>query len=76
VARRRLARKPKERMRTKPRGRTWSRKRRRNSCALSVRLSPDGARWIHPRYPFFLPIHVLSRVFRGKFVAVLKRRFQ
>ncbi len=39
-------------------------------------LSPDHTRWIHPRYPFFLPVHVLSRVFRGKFVAGLKRRFQ
>ena len=39
-------------------------------------LSPDGTHWIHPRYPFFLPVHVLSRVFRGKFVAGLKRRFQ
>src|SRR6202521_1959543 len=37
---------------------------------------PDGTRWIPPRYPFFLPVHVLSRVFRGKFVAGLKRRFQ
>ena len=39
-------------------------------------LSPDRTRWIHPRYPFFLPVHVLSRIFRGKFVAGLKRRFQ
>jgi putative transposase len=39
-------------------------------------LSPDGTRWIHPRYPFFLPVGVLRRVFRGKFVAGLKRRFQ
>ena len=39
-------------------------------------LSPDGTHWIHPRYPFFLPMGVLSRVFRGKFVAGLKRRFQ
>jgi len=39
-------------------------------------LSPDGTHWIHPRCPFFLPLHVLSRVFRGKFVAGLKRRFQ
>ena len=39
-------------------------------------LSPDGTQWIHPRYPFFLPVRVLSRVFRGKFVAGLKRRFQ
>jgi hypothetical protein len=39
-------------------------------------LSPDQIRWIHPRYPFFLPVHVLGRVFRGKFVAALKRQFQ
>ena len=39
-------------------------------------LSPDHTRWIHPRYPFFLPVRVLGRVFRGKFVAALKRRFQ
>jgi len=37
-------------------------------------LSPDGTRWIHPRCnAFFLPVKVLSRVFRGKFVAGLKR---
>jgi hypothetical protein len=35
-------------------------------------LSPDHQRWIHPRYPFFLPVKVLSRVFRGKFIAGLK----
>ena len=34
--RRRLARNPNERMRTKPRGRTWSKKRRKNSCEPSV----------------------------------------
>src|SRR3954447_23241117 len=34
--RRRLARKPKKRMRTKPCGRTWRRKRRRNSSAVTV----------------------------------------
>jgi Putative transposase/Transposase zinc-binding domain len=38
-------------------------------------LSPDGRRWIKPRYAFFLPVKVLSRVFRGKFVAALKRAF-
>ena len=39
-------------------------------------LSPDHTRWIrsHPR--FFLPIHVLRRVFRGKFVDSLKSAFQ
>ncbi|OFW43725.1 MAG: transposase [Acidobacteria bacterium RIFCSPLOWO2_12_FULL_60_22] len=38
-------------------------------------LSLDYARWIHPRYLFFLPVKVLSRVFRGKFVAALKSAF-
>jgi len=36
-------------------------------------LSLDQRRWVHPRYPFFLPVKVLSRVFRGKFLAGLKR---
>ena len=39
-------------------------------------LSPDGTRWIKPRHAFFLPVKVLARVFRGKFVAGLKRAFQ
>lgn len=39
-------------------------------------LSRDHQRWVHPRYPFFLPVKVLSRVFRGKFIAGLKRAFQ
>jgi len=36
-------------------------------------LSPNHRRWVRPRYPFFLPVKVLSRVFRGKFLAGLKR---
>ena len=39
-------------------------------------LTADHRRWIHPRYQFFLPVGVLSKVFRGKFVAGLKRAFQ
>lgn len=39
-------------------------------------LSPDRTRWVHPKYPFFLPVKVLSRVFRGKFVGRLKRAFR
>jgi len=39
-------------------------------------LSPDHTRWVHPRYPFFLPVKVLRRVFRGKFVDGLKQRFR
>ncbi|MDH4063080.1 MAG: transposase zinc-binding domain-containing protein [Acidobacteriota bacterium] len=39
-------------------------------------LSGEGDRWVHPRYAgFFLPITVLSRVFRGKFVATLRRAY-
>jgi Putative transposase/Transposase zinc-binding domain len=39
-------------------------------------LSPDHQHWVHPRYAFFLPVKVLSRVFRGKFIAGLKRAFR
>lgn len=39
-------------------------------------LSPDHSRWIRPRYPFFLPVKVLSRIFRGKFCAGLKRLYK
>jgi len=39
-------------------------------------LSPDHRRWIKTRYAFFLPVQVLGRVFRGKFVAALQRAFQ
>ena len=35
-------------------------------------LSPDHTRWIHSRDAFFLPIRVLRKVFRGKFVGALK----
>jgi hypothetical protein len=39
-------------------------------------LSPDRTHWIKPRYAFFLPVKVLSRVFRGKFVAALRCAFR
>ena len=39
-------------------------------------LSPDHQRWIRPKYEgFFLPVNVLSRVFRGKFVEALRRAY-
>ena len=38
-------------------------------------LAPDHTRWISSRQGFFLPVKVLSRVFRGKFVAGLKTAF-
>jgi hypothetical protein len=34
------------------------------------------ARWIQSPQSFFLPVRVLSRVFRGKFIAGLRRLFQ
>jgi predicted RNA-binding Zn-ribbon protein involved in translation (DUF1610 family) len=39
-------------------------------------LSPDGTHWVRPRARFFLPVKVLRRVFRGKFIAGLKRAFR
>lgn len=36
-------------------------------------LSPDGARWVSAAERFLLPVRVLSPVFRGKFLAGLKR---
>jgi hypothetical protein len=46
-------------------------------CAVPTGgLSSDHGRWVHPRYPFFLPVKVLSRVFRGKFCAGLKRLYR
>jgi len=38
-------------------------------------ISPDGARWVACRPGFFLPVRVLSRVFRGKFLALLGDAF-
>jgi hypothetical protein len=38
-------------------------------------LSPDHSGWISSRRSFFLPVKVLGRVFRGKFVAGLKTAF-
>lgn len=44
-------------------------------------ISPDRSRWIpckrsrRQKKPFFLPVEVLSNVFRGKFIHFLKRAF-
>jgi Putative transposase/Transposase zinc-binding domain len=39
-------------------------------------LAPDGSRWIACPPGFFLPVRVLSRVFRGKFLALLSHAFE
>ncbi|MBV8829275.1 MAG: IS91 family transposase [Acidobacteriaceae bacterium] len=38
-------------------------------------LSPDHLQWIRAPSRFFLPVRILSRVFRGKFIAGLKHAF-
>lgn len=38
-------------------------------------LAPDGSRWTPCRRKFFLPVKVLSRLFRGKFLALLRDAF-
>jgi hypothetical protein len=38
-------------------------------------LSVDGKRWIPCKDEFFLPVRVLSRLFRGKFLAYLKEAY-
>jgi hypothetical protein len=38
-------------------------------------LAPDHTRWIPGRHNFFLPVKVLSRVFRGKFVTGLRELY-
>ncbi len=39
-------------------------------------FSTDRTYWVRPRYPFFLPVRVLSRVFRAKFLGGLKRLYR
>jgi hypothetical protein len=39
-------------------------------------LSSDRTRWISARESFFLPVRVLSRLFRGKFIAYLREALE
>ncbi len=59
---------------------TWNQKLQLHPhvhCVISAGgLSLDRTRWIRSRPRFFLPIQVLRRVFRGKFVAGLKSAFK
>ena len=58
---------------------TWNQKLQHHPhvhCVLPAGgLSSDHTRWIRSRSSFFLPVQVLSRVFRGKFTQALKRAF-
>jgi Putative transposase/Transposase zinc-binding domain len=59
---------------------TWDQRRQHHPhvhCVLAAGgLAPDHSRWISSRRSFFLPVKVLSRVFRGKFVAGLSSAFR
>jgi len=39
-------------------------------------LSSDGSRWVSCRKGFFIPVRVISALFKGKFLDLLKRCFQ
>lgn len=58
---------------------TWNQKLQHHPhihCVLPAGgLSSDHTRWIKSRSTFFLPVKVLSRVFRGKFTQGLKHAF-
>src|SRR5712692_5598174 len=39
-------------------------------------LAPDGQHWVAGRRRYFLPVKVLGKLFRGKFLAGLKKAYQ
>jgi hypothetical protein len=39
-------------------------------------LSPSGCSFVHSKKKFFIPVRVLSKVFRGKFLSLLKQAFK
>lgn len=39
-------------------------------------IALDGSRWVRCRSGFFLPVRVLSRLYRGKFLALLQEAYQ
>jgi len=59
---------------------SWNQKLRHHPhvhCVIPAGgLSLDHTRWVKSPNRFFLPLKVLSRVFRGKFVAGLQQAFQ
>ncbi len=44
-------------------------------CVVPGGLSPDGTRWVPCRHGFFLPVRVLSRLFRRLFLERLQSAF-
>jgi hypothetical protein len=58
---------------------TWNQKLQHHPHIHSVvpegGISPDGSRWIQPRYNFFLPVKAMAKSFRGKFLDALRAAF-
>jgi len=38
-------------------------------------LSPDRKKWLHAKKEFFLPVRVMGKLFRGKFLSYLKKEY-
>ena len=59
---------------------TWNQQMRHHPhlhCLIPAGgLAPDGSCWIRCRKRFFLPVKVLRRMFRGKFIALLATAFR
>jgi len=55
---------------------TWNQKLQHHPHVHSVvpegGISPDGSRWVRPRYDFFLPVKAMAKAFRGKFLDALQ----
>ena len=55
---------------------TWNQKLQHHPHVHSVvpegGISPDGSRWVRPRYEFFLPVKAMAKAFRGKFLDALQ----
>jgi hypothetical protein len=58
---------------------TWNQKLEHHPHVHSVvpegGISPDGSRWVRPRYNFFLPVKAMATAFRGKFLDALRKAF-
>ena len=58
---------------------TWNQKLEHHPHVHSVvpegGISPDGSRWVRPRYNFFLPVKAMANAFRGKFLDALRKAF-
>jgi len=45
-------------------------------CRTGGGLSPDGCRWVSARPGYLLPVKVLARLFRNKFLAGVQEAYR